>query len=44
MLWGKWVKLVKRFKLPVMKQKVLGYHVYSTVTIVSNTVLLNVAK
>ena len=34
--WGKWVKLGKRYKLPVISP---GYTMYSMVTTVNNTVI-----
>ena len=43
--WGsevggtKWVKEVKRYKLPVIKLISHGYIMYSVVTIVNNTLL-----
>lgn len=36
---GQWVKMVKRHKLLVINEIILGYEIYSAVTTVNNTVL-----
>lgn len=41
---GKMGEAGQKVQTSSYETKVLGYHVYSTVTIVNNTVLLNVAK
>lgn len=37
--WAKWVKAVKRYKLPIIKQISSGDVMYSTVTVVINIVI-----
>lgn len=36
--WGKWVKLVKRYKLPMVRLICLGDVIFSKLTIVNSTV------